>query len=205
MLHNTFFQWLHRMEGNGRWMPVFCTKIIFLNCINTSTLKHASFSPRRYTKDDYYTNTLLTSATLLNLILIKLLRVVCKNEFSNFMCSHRDILCRNHTCVLNQHIHVNSLYSYLCRRRPTLLSSLTAASCWCEAPFWGKHRCRWTAAQTPGCHQKSTLWKEEENITFYLPVLAQLLHTVKNKTGRKTKRKRESLTLHASVHINLAS
>lgn len=44
----------------------------------------------------------------------------------------------------------------LCRRRPTLLSSLTAASCWGEAPFWGMHKCRWTATQTPGCHRKST-------------------------------------------------
>lgn len=182
----------------------FALGLFFLNWINTSALKHASFSPGRYTKDDYYTNTLLTSATLLNFILMKLLGVVCKNEFSSFMCSHRDILCRNHMCVLNQHI-VNSLYSYLCRRRPTLLSSLTAASCWCEAPFWGKHRCRWTAAQTPGCHQKSTLWKEEENITFYLPVLAQLLHTVQNKISCKTKHNMMSLKLHAPVHMNLAS
>lgn len=30
----------------------------------------------------------------------------------------------------------------LCRRLPTLLSSLTATSCWGEAPFWGMHRCR---------------------------------------------------------------
>lgn len=52
---------------------------------------------------------------------------------------------------------------YLCRRLPTLLSSLTAASCWGEAPFWGTHMCRWTAAQTPGCHRKSTLWRKRED------------------------------------------
>lgn len=44
----------------------------------------------------------------------------------------------------------------LCRKHPTRLSSLTAASCWDEAPFWGTHKCRWTAAQTPRCHRKST-------------------------------------------------
>lgn len=44
----------------------------------------------------------------------------------------------------------------LCRKRPTLLSSLTAASCWVEEPFWGTRKCRWTAARTPGCRRKST-------------------------------------------------
>lgn len=49
-----------------------------------------------------------------------------------------------------------SRLSQLCRRRPKLLSSLTAASCWCEAPFWGMHKCRWASAQTPGYHRGST-------------------------------------------------
>lgn len=49
-----------------------------------------------------------------------------------------------------------SQLSQLCKRHPILLSSLTATSCWGEGPFWGTHMCRWTAAQTPGCHRKST-------------------------------------------------
>lgn len=52
----------------------------------------------------------------------------------------------------------------LCRRHPKPLSSLTAASCWGEGPFWGMHMCKWTVAQTPRCRRMSTLWNNTKTI-----------------------------------------
>lgn len=73
-----------------------------------------------------------------------------------------------------QQCEAASQLSQLCRRHPTLLSSLTAASCWCEGPSWGTHMCRWTAAQTPRYHRKSThlsyslfaLWRRCNTLSF---------------------------------------
>ena len=81
--------------------------------------------------------------------------------------------------VLNWHI-VDSWHFYLCRRRPTLPSSLTAARCWCAAPFWGRHRCRWAAARTPRCRRKSTLQERgREYHTAHDAKLSTCIHQIR--------------------------
>lgn len=86
-------------------------------------------------------------------------------------CSHRFNWCRNDKYVKS----VKACYTYLCRRRPTPLSSPRAASCWGEAPFWGMHKCRWTGGQTPGCHRKSTLWTKRGQ--FHTCITVRQMHS----------------------------